>query len=285
MMKKISEKVKSHKKYRTISDEIVIEEIKKYLKSNPTTNPNTIHEDRQAIKDIRKQLHLSYSSFQTKKKFQRNKYLDYLKKALEKRNQPFESKEDLEINNITEKLLLITLSTKERLHDYKKLYKQIFKITKQPKTIIDLGCGLNPTSYPYMRLDKVKYLAYDIDEEDINFLNNYFTIMNKHGLNGKAEILNLNNKTKVSNLPNSDVIFLFKVIDIIDKKDHKQSEELIKQIIQKTKHIIASFATKTLTRRKMNFPNRKWFELMLKRNNLQFKTINTDNEIFYIINK
>jgi len=83
----------------------------------------------------------------------------------------------------------------------------------------------------------------------------------------------------------SDVIFLFKVIDIIDKKNHKHSEQLIKQLLQKTKFIVASFATKTITRKNMNFPNRKWFELMLNRNSIKFKNIKTDNEIYYIINK
>jgi hypothetical protein len=35
----------------------------------------------------------------------------------------------------------------------------------------------------------------------------------------------------------------------------------------------------------MNFPNRKWFELMLERNSLKFQIITTDNEIFYVISK
>ena len=265
--KKILEHVKKHKKYSSISDEIVIEEIKKQLKSNP----NIIRIDKQLIKDIRKELHLSYASFQTKKKTKRREYLEMLKKNVDE--------------ELTKKLLLITLSTKERLNDYKKLYKQIFKITGKPRKIIDLACGLNPVSYPYMNLEKLHYEAYDIDIEDINFLNDYFKIMRPQGLKGKAEILSLQNSKKISNLPSADIIFLFKIIDILDKRNsnHKTSEQLIKQLIPKTKFIIASFATRTLTRRKMNFPKRKWFELMLDRNHLSFKTIETDNEIYYVI--
>ena len=33
----------------------------------------------------------------------------------------------------------------------------------------------------------------------------------------------------------------------------------------------------------MNKPKRKWFELMLERNNLKFKKFKTDNEVFYVI--
>jgi 16S rRNA (guanine(1405)-N(7))-methyltransferase len=265
MIDKILKKIKKHKKYHSISDEVVVDEIKNYLKSNPTVT--TI--DKQLIKDIRKELHLSYASFQTKKKSQRKKYLLQLREKLD--------------DELTKKLLLITLPTKERLKDYKKLYKEIFKITKIPETLVDLACGLNPVSYPYMNIDKLKYYAYDIDEEDIGFLNDYFDVMKKHGLKGKAKILNLKNKQKILKLPSSDIIFLFKILDILDRKDHKTSEQLIIQLIKKTNFIIASFATKTLTRKKMNFPKRKWFELMLTRNNLKFKIIKTENEIYYIV--
>ena len=272
MIKEILQKVKKHKKYNTIADEVVIEEIKKHMEENKTKD---LEINKQTIKDIRKQLHLSYSSFQTKKKNKTKKYLHELRDANDKKSE-----------ELTKKLLSITVSTKERLGNYKSLYKQIFKITGKPKTIIDLGSGLNPLSYPYMNLKKLNYFTYDIDEEDKKFLNDYFKIMKSEGLNGKADILNLKNLSKISNLPyNIDITFLFKVIDILDKKDHKHSEQLIKQLLTKTKFIVASFATKTLTKKSMNFPNRKWFELMLNRNNIKFKNIKTDNEIYYIINK
>ena len=109
--------------------------------------------------------------------------------------------------------------------------------------------------------------------------------MKKHKLEGKAAILNLRNPKSISKLPSSDIIFLFKIIDILDKSEnnHKPSEALIKTLIKKTDFIIASFATRTITRKKMNFPKRKWFELMLERNNLKFKIIEMDNEIYYVI--
>ncbi len=264
--KEILKSVKKNKKYKAISDEVILEEIEDYLKSN--SNITSIN--KQLIKDIRKRFHLSYASFQTKKKRKRKKYLEQINKKLD--------------NEITKKLLSTTLSTKERLKDYKKIYYEIFKITKRPKVIVDLGCGLNPVSYPYMKIYSLTYYAYDIDEDNMNFLNDYFKIMRVYGLKGKAGILNLKNQKKVSKLPSSDIIFLFKIVDIIDKKNHKPSEYLIQQLIKKTKFIVISFATRTLTGKKMNFPRRKWFELMLKRNNLNFSSFKTENEIFYIIN-
>jgi len=263
IIKELLEKVKDNKKYKTLSDSFVIDEIKDYLKSNKNIKTTNNHQIKQAVKDIRARLHKAYSSFQTKKKTKRYQYLNPLN---------------------TNKLLSLTLSTKERLKDYKNLYKQIFRITGKPKTIIDLGAGLNPLSYPLMNLKKINYYSYDIDNEDIDFLNNYFKILKKE-INGKADILDITKTKELSKLPKSDIIFLFKVLDVIDRKNHKNSEELITNLIKKTNHIVVSFATKTITRKSMNNPKRKWFELMLERLNLRFKIINLENEIFYVVRK
>jgi len=279
MIQEILRKIKENKKYKTLADSIVKKEIQNYLKKNKIKEIT-----KQDIKQIRAKLHLKYASFQTKKKNKRYFYIDNLKQLSEIRNPS--SKDLNDIKEINNKLLSITISTKERLNNYSELYQQIFEITGTPETIVDLGSGLNPLSYPYMNLKKLNYYAYDIDEEDIKFLNEYFQIMKTQGLNGKASILDVKDKIQTSKLPPSDIIFLFKVIDIINQseKNYKASEELIKNLIKKSKYIIVSFATKTITRKKMNYPNRKWFELMLKRNNLDFKIIKIENEIFYVIN-
>jgi len=266
-------KIKSNKKYKNIADSVVKKEIKEYLKSNPNAAKET-KPSKQTIKEIRAILHKSYSSFQTKKKNKIGKYLEELKTLIS------EQGSKSQILKITNKLLSLTLSTKERLNNYQSIYKQIFKITGKPKTIIDLGSGFNPFSYPLMKLSSLTYLGYDIDTKDINYLNKYFKIMKSQGPTGKAKILDIRNLKKISNLPSSDIIFMFKLLDLFTPK---VSENIIKSLIKKTKFIVASFPTKTITRKPMNFPKRKGFELMLKRNNLNFKTIKTDNEVFYVI--
>ena len=264
----ILNQVKQNKKYKTLSDELILSEIKEYLNKN---NPKKII--KQDIKHIRSKLHRAYSTYQTTKKNKIQLLLNQLK----------QNPESLDIIN---KILSSNISTKERLDDYKFIYNKIFQITDKPKSIIDLGCGLNPISFPYMNLQSLIYYAYDIDEQDIKFLNEFFNIM-KNKIKGKAEILNLRDFKKISNLPPSDIIFLWKIIDLIDIDNHKPSEELINFLFNKNKakFIVASFATKTITRKQMNFPKRKWFEFMLKRNNLDFKTFQTKNEIFYIISR
>ena len=271
--KLLIKKIKENKKYKSLSEEIISEEIKKYNLSNPSIKEI----DKIVVKEIRTILHKTYSSFQTGKKKKRKLYLEELKKDMKNENIDEE---------IISKLLSITVSTKERIKDYKKLYSELFKITGNPKTIVDLGCGLNPLSFLLIDFP-INYYAYDIDVEDMKFLNDFFKIVRERGINGKAKILDVRKTEQIKKLPCSDVVFLFKLIDVIDKsgKGHKNIEELIKTLVEKTNFIVASFATKTITRKKMNFPQRKWFELMLNRIGLKFKTIETSNEIFYVVQK
>jgi 16S rRNA (guanine(1405)-N(7))-methyltransferase len=258
--------IKKNKKYSTLADEIVIEEIKEYLEKNKEVNDI----NRQSIKEIRKSLHRLYSSYIRGKKSKKTKLLDELK----------DNPDDPEL---IKKILSTSLSSKERLKDYKDIYKQIFILTGKPKSILDLGCGLNPLSFIFMDLDCLEYHAYDIDTEDIGLLNNFFKTMKDRGLNGSASILNIKNLKDVLNLPRADMVFLWKIIDLINTKNDKPGEELIKILMKKTDHLVVSFSTKTLSGKNMFLPRRKGFEMMLKRIGLSFDYIKFSNEIFYVI--
>lgn len=268
----ILEKIKQSKKYKTISSEIVLKEIHLYLKSNHQKLNSLKSADKYMLKEIKAKLHRLYSSYQTSKKSKREKYLNELK-------------QNPKNIHIILDILSTNISTKERLSDYPSLYKEIFSLTGKPKTIVDLGSGLNPISLVYMNLKELSYYAYDIDESDINFLNEFFKIEKSEEFKGSAEILDINNKLSINKLPDSNIIFLFKIIDIIDINNHKPSEELIRLLIKKTGFIVASFATKTISKRTMNFPKRKWFEIMLNRIGIKFDIIKKRNEIYYILRK
>lgn len=246
-MKQLIKKIKI-KKYKTLSDELIQTEISDFLKLKPKAKEKDI------IKHVKTRLHKTYGTFQTKKKKTRN-----IKNA---------------------KLILeTTLSTKERINIYQELYKKIFQITKTPKTILDIGSGMNPVSYEYLKI-KPKYIAIEIDQEDVNFLNKFFKT-NK--IEGKAILLPIN-ESNLKKLPKADIAFLFKTVDTLEKKKgHKSTEQLIKAL--KTKHIVISFPTKTISQKQMKRPYRGWLEQLLKRLKYKFKRIIYPNEIFYIISK
>ncbi len=168
-------------------------------------------------------------------------------------------------------------STYERKEIYSELYHQIFSITGVPSRILDLSAGLNPLSYPYMKPFKGTYFATELTKKDCETLEKIFK---KEHIVGSVLQIDLLNFEK---LPSTDLCFLFKILDVIDFKGHKRSEELLKKI--PASWLIVSFSTTTLSQRTMNQPKRKWFEQLLKRLDWHYQVLTFPNEIFYVIQK
>lgn len=276
--------VKKGKKYSAIPDEIVKKEIQNYFKKNPDTK-NFLEDIKSTksekfkivVKDIRSQLHKKHASFENKEIQKREEYLKELN---------FCSKPE----EIYKKILNTSISSKERLLYYPELYKKIFQITGKPKIISDFGCGINPLSLPFMDLgdekNKIEYYAYEISQDDVDFINDYFSIPEiKKRIIGKAQLIDLQKENLKGNkkFPKSDVSFLFKVVDVIEEKGHRISEKVIKNI--DSNFIVVSFATKTLSGKPMNHPQRGWIERMLDRLEYKFEIIKFYNEIYYIVDK
>ena len=258
-MNSLINKIKS-KKYASLSDEVIEQEINTFIRKNQKAK------DKEIIKGVKERLHKIYGSFQVKKKKKRDVLLEELKKSP---------------NSIDQhrKILETNLSTKERLKAYNTLYYRIFQITGQPKSILDIGSGINPISYPFLECSP-KYLSLEIDQEDVDFVNKYFKIK---GIKGKAELKAIN-KNNIKDLPKADITFLFKIIDPLEsKKSHKFSEQLLTEL--KSKYIVASFSTKTVSNKMMKYPRIKWFEIMLRRINYKFRVVRTQNEFYYVIQK
>ncbi|RLE46690.1 hypothetical protein DRJ22_01315 [Candidatus Woesearchaeota archaeon] len=266
---KLVKDIKKKKGLQNMDENFIKEEIKKFLKHNSKNlktlithkKPEKSKEYKEIIKSTRKTLHKIYGAFKTKK----------INKLLQEKNY--------------KEILTMHKSTKERLDIYPTIYKKIFSITGKPKKIIDLGCGLNPFSIPYMKLKNIEYTAVELNKKDCKTIQKYF---DKENIKGKAVPINLQeiktNKKLLEKIPESDICFLFKVIDSIElTKKHKTSEQLIKAI--PAKYIIASFPTKTLSGKKMNHPRRGWIEKMLERIGYTYKIIKEKNEIFYVIKK
>ncbi len=163
---------------------------------------------------------------------------------------------------------------KEAVHERREfnngLYEKIFNITGKPRKILDIGCGLNPLYFPY---NDIYYIAVDIDKEALKQVKKHFR---KNRIKGKVIYLDINEVDKLKELDKVDLVFVFKILDDIDKKIVK---DVIKHV--KTKYFITSFATRTISGKRMNKPKRKWFEKMFKIHG----KVRFYNEIFYVIKK
>ena len=78
--------------------------------------------------------------------------------------------EPTEIEPMIAELLATHVSTKERFSYYATFYDTLFDLIDPPHTILDLGCGLHPLSYPFRQTDTMRYIALDKDVEAIKTL-------------------------------------------------------------------------------------------------------------------
>ena len=68
-------------------------------------------------------------------------------------------------------------STRERLPLLDVFYERLFTLTGKPDAVIDLACGLNPLSFPWMGLPlTTRYYAYDIHRPRVELINHYFNL-------------------------------------------------------------------------------------------------------------
>jgi 16S rRNA (guanine(1405)-N(7))-methyltransferase len=73
-------------------------------------------------------------------------------------------------------------STRERLALLDTFYAQVFGVTGVPQTILDIACGLNPLSIPWMGLPAgAKFYAYEIHQQRVDFLNRYLALQGVGG--------------------------------------------------------------------------------------------------------
>jgi len=164
-------------------------------------------------------------------------------------------------------------SLKERKEIPEPVLNEISRIN--PRRFVDLGCGLNPLFFPYSRFSVERYLAIDINKQIVKKANDFFQ---SKGIQGEAVAADI----KAFNFDEVfDVAFLFKLLDLVDDSGHKKAEMIFTAL--KAKMIIISFPTKTLSGKSMTFSRRTWVEKMLSRLKHQFKIIETENEVFYVV--
>lgn len=81
-------------------------------------------------------------------------------------------------------ILRIHDSTNERMMLVDTFYAQIFEITGRPKVLLDIACGLNPLTIPWMNLPPdASFYAYEIHQQRVDFLNRFLALQ---GIGGRA---------------------------------------------------------------------------------------------------
>lgn len=188
-------------------------------------------------------------------------------------------KEELLKKEDFENLSSTHISVLERKDYYERIFSDINKFIKEifgekKIDVVDLGCGLNPLKAFFLLKNIRKYYAYDIAGDDVTIVNAFFR---KKGVNGKGELRNI----LEINIYKADVVFMLKLLDILEYFERDISKRLIENIDAKI--LIVSFSTISIGGKRFRKERRLWFEKTISKYKFFIKTYG--NEIFYFIEK
>ncbi|MEA3431029.1 MAG: hypothetical protein U9R08_07180 [Nanoarchaeota archaeon] len=251
-----------------VDDSFLLKHVKSYIEQNVAcidliNNGNVKNKKiKDLIKHVRAKVRKVYGLFQDDRIQKRDSLLD-----------------DYEMNKKREsvvKILQLHLSTKERISYMEELYDKIFSVTGKPKSVLDLGAGLNPLTYPWMNINS-KYYAVEFNKGDVDFINRFFKIEKIKGEAVKFDLLIEYSEIKKYKV---DICFLFKVLDSLERVQRYISYEIMRAV--DAKFIVVSFPLRTVTGRTMRQEQRNWFEKLLERLDFKYETFSFKNEIFYV---
>jgi len=270
--------IKAKKELSTLDDAFVREKVDRILRADATIQrkldaaASVTQFSRSAsyddlLKRVRKELRTVYGVFQSGDR-------DALLKKLSAGNE----------DRVVDEILETHVSTKERVPFYLDFTQGLAShIIPAPKTIIDLGCGMNPLAHRhYVKAGwDPSWVASDVSETDMAFLAHAFKTL---GIKGKTSRIDLLSEIeKVAKLK-GDVTFLLKLLDSLEESKRHISYKLFDNIT--TPWIVASFPTKSLGGRKgIATAGRTWFERLLKRKELTWETFSIPNELVYVIRR
>ena len=130
-------------------------------------------------------------------------------------------------------------STRERLGILDSFYATALAGIGPVRSVLDVACGLNPLTIPWMPLAAdVTYYACDIYADMIAFLNSYFQVA---GIRGQAQVCDL-----VTAPPSHqvDLALVLKVLPPLEQLDKSAGINLLRAL--RANHLLVSFPARTL---------------------------------------
>jgi 16S rRNA (guanine(1405)-N(7))-methyltransferase len=185
-----------------------------------------------------------------------------------------------EIEAVSRRILALHSSTRERLPILDQFYTRIFRVTGQPGSILDLGCGLNPVALPWMGLASGgRYTALDIDDAGIQFVNRYLQLAGFEPLARWQDIL--------AHLPAepADVALLLKTSSTVERQEKGATVRLVEAL--RAPFVVVSFAVKSLGGREkgMTAHYRRQFQAMAEDRPWQIEELAFDTELVFVVKK
>jgi 16S rRNA (guanine(1405)-N(7))-methyltransferase len=116
-------------------------------------------------------------------------------------------------------------STRERLPILDQFYATVLASVPPPRSVLDLACGLNPLSIPWMPLaENARYYAVDIYEDMIDFLGGFMALAGCEGYPRTGDVLQGGLEQRV------DLALLLKAIPCLEQVDGSAGLRLLDAI-------------------------------------------------------
>ena len=178
-------------------------------------------------------------------------------------------------------ILKIHSSTAERIPISIDFYKKIFEITGSPSSIVDIACGLNPLMFPWMSLaSDCKYLSYDIDIFEVEFLNNVFSIL---GQNNRFK--SFAGDIFIDSFPSCDIVFMLKLLPLLYLQDKGEVINILSNL--ECNFIIISFPTRSLSGKNVGMESNysHMIESIINTQKWKISRLVFRSELVYVIKK
>jgi len=200
-----------------------------------------------AVKATKNKLHQIGGAYFLKKP----NYDSWLKKLKEAKSQG----EDL-FRDVCAEIMSYHQSTRERLKILDQFYTRIFAFLPPVRSIMDVACGFNPLSIHWMPVpNDVKYYAYDVYKDLIDFINNFMAICDVQGCADVREVIQDTPQER------TDVAFLLDTIPCLEQIERWAGLKVLEAV--NSDFLVVSFPVKSLCGREKNM--RKHYETAFNR--------------------
>ena len=171
-------------------------------------------------------------------------------------------------------------STRERLPILEQFYTTIFADLPPIHRILDVACGFNPLTLPWMPLaESVEYYAYDIYQDMLVFLERFMALIQVQGQAQVCDIIQSCPTTEV------DVAFVLKALPCLEQVDKSAGSELLHRI--NAKYVVVSFPVHSLGGRmkgmEANYEARFW--ALVEGTKWEIKRFDFATELVFLIKK
>ena len=186
----------------------------------------------------------------------------------------------VELKSTSLGMMRLHASTYERLEVLPTFFQITLASISPVKSVLDLACGLNPLSIPWMPLaDEFSYYASDVVNPLVHFLRHYFEL---YKVNGEASILDLS-----FSIPSQPVqlALLMKTLPLMEQIEPGLSQKILENL--NAEHILVTYPLRSLggRRKGMEETYRSQFDQLVVGRDWKIQEFRFPNEVAYLVTK